>query len=67
MGKVGIVTLPGKYNYGNRLQAYANWKIYSNLGYEASLLVPGHKGSLVSGAERLARKVLGREIGRAHV
>ncbi len=61
MGKVGIVTLPGKYNYGNRLQAYANWKIYSNLGYEASLLVPGHKGSLVSGAERLARKVLGRE------
>ena len=31
--KVGIITLAGMFNYGNRLQAYATCQIYTRLGY----------------------------------
>lgn len=61
MSKVGIVTLPGKYNYGNRLQAFANYKLYSNLGLEASLLVPKAGSPLVKRGETLLRKLVGKE------
>ena len=30
---VGVITLAGMFNYGNRLQAYATSKIYTRLGY----------------------------------
>ena len=36
--KVGIVTLPGRFNYGNRLQNYATTWIYRRLGYEPTTL-----------------------------
>lgn len=39
-GSVGIVTLPGNFNYGNRLQAFATAAIYRSLGYSADVLVP---------------------------
>lgn len=40
MGKrVGIVTLPGNFNYGNRLQNYASQRIYQALGFEPTTLV----------------------------
>lgn len=34
MKKVGIITLGGLYNYGNRLQAYATTKIYHDKGFQ---------------------------------
>lgn len=37
-GKVGIITLPSMFNYGNRLQNYAVTKIYNDLGFEADSL-----------------------------
>lgn len=37
--KVGIVTLPGNYNYGNRLQNYALEQTLLNIGPEVSTLI----------------------------
>ena len=37
--KVGVITLPGNFNYGNRLQNYAVVKIYEKLGFSAESLV----------------------------
>lgn len=42
MKKVGIITLQGLYNYGNRLQNYAVQEIVKKYGYEAeSILLEG--------------------------
>lgn len=38
MKKVGIITLFGYHNYGNRLQMYAVQKIYQSLGYETEII-----------------------------
>ncbi len=38
--KVGIVTLVGLFNYGNRLQAYATYSIYRSLGFYPCLIEP---------------------------
>ncbi|MDD5638817.1 MAG: polysaccharide pyruvyl transferase family protein [Candidatus Pacebacteria bacterium] len=37
--KVGILTLPGYFNYGNRLQAYAAEEVIKNLGFDSHILV----------------------------
>lgn len=39
MKKIGIVTLFGNYNYGNRLQNYAVQKIANNYGYDTETLL----------------------------
>ncbi len=39
LGKIGIVTLVGGYNYGNRLQNYAVQQIYETIGFSAESLV----------------------------
>ena len=35
---VAVITLPGSFNYGNRLQNYAVTKIYESLGFHAETL-----------------------------
>ena len=35
---VGLVTLPGNYNYGNRLQNYATSKLFESLSYKPEAL-----------------------------
>lgn len=37
--KIGIVTLYGLFNFGNRLQNYATQKIFLNLGFEVNSLI----------------------------
>ncbi len=37
--KVGIITLHGYSNYGNRLQAYATQKVIKTLGFDAHILI----------------------------
>ena len=37
--KVGVVTIPGRFNYGNRLQNYAAVKIYEGLGFQVDSLI----------------------------
>lgn len=36
--KIGIVTLSGSFNYGNRLQNYATTRIFEKMGYRAETL-----------------------------
>lgn len=38
MKKIGIVTLFGYENYGNRLQMYATQQVYKTLGYESEII-----------------------------
>ena len=38
MKKVGIITLSGNYNYGNRLQNYAMQEAYKKLGFEVETI-----------------------------
>ena len=54
--KIGIVTLPGAYNYGNRLQCYAVCEAYKALGRSPVVLV-----RRTSRIKRLAKRALGRE------
>lgn len=38
MKKIGIITLCGNYNYGNRLQNYAMQEVYKILGFEVETI-----------------------------
>lgn len=55
--RVGIVTLYGNFNYGNRLQNYAVQRIYEELGYEATTLIYGGR-SLLSACRHAAARLL---------
>lgn len=37
-GRVGIITLPGCFNYGNRLQLFATGRVYARFGYSVEAL-----------------------------
>ncbi len=50
--KVGIVTLYGRFNYGNRLQNYAITRIWQEFGYEPESLVLGERPNAI----RLAKQ-----------
>lgn len=52
-GKIGIVTLPSLFNYGNRLQNYAVTVIYQRLGYKPESLIISKRPN----AMRLLRSV----------
>lgn len=43
---VGLVTLPGNYNYGNRLQNYATSKLFEDLSYKPETLLYSGKSLL---------------------
>ena len=58
--KVGIVTLPGRYNYGNRLQNYATTVIYSRLGFQPQTLQMPKRANVARDAKRLVKRLLGR-------
>lgn len=58
---VGIVTLPGSFNYGNRLQAYASVSIYRKLGFEPSLLEIAIRPNFVRDFKALIKKLLRRK------
>jgi hypothetical protein len=60
--KVGVVTLPGRFNYGNRLQNYAVQRIWEELGYEPESLVLGERPNAVRTAKRLAKRLMGRKV-----
>ena len=54
-GSIGIVTLPGLFNYGNRLQCYAVFSIYKRMGF-APEVIERRK----SRAKRIIKKLIGR-------
>ena len=61
VGKVGIITLPGRFNYGNRLQNYAAERIFLNLGYKSESLVLRCGPSIAAAAKDVAKKMLGKQ------
>lgn len=58
---VGIITLPGRFNYGNRLQCYAVSRIYSRHGLTSEQLEIAQRFKLRRTMARIVRKVLGQE------
>ena len=58
---VGIVTLPGHFNYGNRLQCYAVSKIYERYGLSSEELVLAQRFKIKRAAARIVRKALNKE------
>lgn len=57
---VAVITLPGSFNYGNRLQNYAVTKIYESLGFHVETLKLEERFNVIQRLEDLARKILGR-------
>lgn len=55
---VGIVTLQGKTNYGNRLQNYAVAKLYEQLGCKVTTLLRESRSNLKRRVLELARNVV---------
>ena len=59
---VGVITLPGRFNYGNRLQAYATTTIYRKLGFIPILLIPAMGPSLGRRIKLFILRLLGRKL-----
>ncbi|MFQ9334941.1 MAG: polysaccharide pyruvyl transferase family protein [Collinsella aerofaciens] len=61
---VGIVTLNGNHNYGNRLQLYASKAIFDSLGVEGTVLIPSPHlyahSNPVWNAKCFIKQILGR-------
>ena len=61
---IGIITLDGNHNYGNRLQLYASAMIYSKLGFTVVALVPRDNifsyESFMWQIKRVIKKIIGR-------
>ncbi len=56
MRKVGIITLNGYYNYGNRLQNYATQEVVRSFGFEPeTIMVESPKKKLVTLSDRIMR------------
>ena len=58
---IGIVTLPGHFNFGNRLQCYAVSRIYERCGLSSEELVLIPRFNLKRTVARFARKLLQKE------
>lgn len=61
-GTVGIITLPGEYNYGNRLQLYAQIKVFKSFGFNAESLELRQKNSHLLTVKNVVKKALGRPL-----
>ncbi len=64
MQSVGIITLPGRFNYGNRLQNYATQRVLESCGLESHTLVWDSRPNPVESLKNVARRVLGKRAGR---
>lgn len=61
IAKVGIVTIQGRYNYGNRLQNYAVEQIYSSMGFLPESLILHRKVTAGRKAKLAIKFFLGRK------
>lgn len=59
---IGVVTLSGLFNYGNRLQAYASTAIYRKLGFNCSLLEIEDRPNFIRDSKAFVKKLLGRKV-----
>ena len=61
---IGIITLNGNFNYGNRLQLYALYRIYQELGFNPTVLFPPERHNRKKELARFAKNELKRLVGR---
>lgn len=62
MRKIGIYTLNGNYNYGNRLQNYALKKIVENLGFDVETIwFISRKDKIIMNIKNLAFRILNKK------
>ena len=58
--RVGIITLAGRFNYGNRLQNYATTRVYERLGFDVrSICLDDHR--ILRGLKRKLKEIIGRD------
>lgn len=62
MKKVAILTLGGRYNYGNRLQNYASDCVWRKVGFVPTSLFLSERPNAVRQIKSMARKLLGKNI-----
>ncbi len=60
-GKVGIVTIQGRFNYGNRLQNFAVDRIYRQRGFITESLFLDRPLPIMQAAKKTVKKLLGKE------
>ena len=60
--RIGIVTLPGNYNYGNRLQLYANIYLYRSLGHEPEFLEYRIRHNPLARPKRLVKSLFLKDV-----
>lgn len=60
MGAVGIITLEGRYNYGNRLQNYATAWVWRMKGFDPVCIYLRRQAGTVQKAKAAIRKMLGK-------
>lgn len=60
MKKVGIITLGGRFNYGNRLQNYASDYIWRRLGYDPTSLYLIEHPNGIKRIKKTLRRLLGK-------
>lgn len=58
--KVGIVTLPGNFNYGNRLQNYAVSQVYESRGFKSETLILSNRPNALRDLKQTVRKIIGK-------
>lgn len=60
MTKIGIISLYGRFNYGNRLQNYATYKVCQREGFAAESLALGKRFNIRRETKNAIKKLLGR-------
>lgn len=55
--KIGIITLYGANNYGNRLQNYAVHKVLTKMGYDSETIVSKRSSNIKSKAKKHIKKI----------
>ena len=65
MKKIGVITINGNYNYGNRLQNYALEKVINSLGYHSETIVFPQKRDLKQKLKKIKNFFNGTERARS--
>lgn len=61
MGKIGIITLNGYFNYGNRLQNFALQQVLKSFGYEVETIIINNIHNLNS-QKNFIEKIIGKNV-----
>jgi hypothetical protein len=58
---VGVITLPGRFNYGNRLQNYAVMQIWRSLGFVPTTLELGNRPNITRSIKHFVKHAIGKK------